>query len=211
MRTVVSGLVAAAGLAALAAILNGGLGGGDWKISALEGDGIPSVDGRPIPSTHADQLAGRIRPGARLRVPRGLTLEIRSRGALSIEITPGTDVTVPRTPGRWWGRRIACELEGGAIRIAAEEGFRGATLIVFTPAARVELAPGAVLVAAEPRGTRIGVLEGRAVAAPPGSARVTVAPGGESFLYSAAIEPAGGALGADERGALERLRARARR
>lgn len=209
VRTLFRVVVIAGGLAVTAAILNARLGAGEWEIVALEGTGIPSVDGRPIP--HADHLARRIRPGARLRVPRGLRLEIRSRGALAVEIESGTDATVPRRPGRWWGRRVSCELEGGAIRVATEKGFAGAALIVITPAARVELGMGAAAVAVEPRGTRVGVLEGSARAAPPGALPVTVSPGAEVFLFNAAIEASNAPLGAEDREALERLRSQSRR
>lgn len=195
----------AAGLATAAGILNARLGSGDWKIAALDGDGIPSVDGRPVPSTHADQLARRIRPGARVRIPRGVRLEVRSAGALALEIGPGTDFTVPRRPGRWWGRRVACELEGGVLRIATEAGFRGAALSVITPAARVEIASGAAAVAAESRGTRVGVLAGEVSAAPHGAERVKVEPGAEWFFYSAAINPSTAPLATADREALERL------
>jgi len=202
-RRLLALLVIAAGLASIAALINGRLGGAPWVILESEGSGIPSVDGRPIP--HGEDLPARIRPGARLRVPRGLRLVIRDAGALSMEIVPGTDVTIPRRPGRWWGRRVTCELEGGAIRIATEPGFRGAALAVISPAARVEIRSGRAAIAAEPRGTRVGVLEGSARAAPPGSPPLTVTAGTEVFLYNVAIEPSSTALGAEDREALNRL------
>lgn len=193
----------AVGAAVSAGIVNGGLGGAAWEIREVDGTGIPSVDGRPIP--HAEDLSGRIRPGARLRVPPGLRLVIRSAGALAIEIAPGTDVTIPRRPGRWWGRRVRCELESGVIRVATEPGFQGATLAVLSPAARVELHAGRASVAAEPRGTRVGVLEGTARATPVGAGPITVTRETEVFVSTVAIEPVSTALGAEDRKALARL------
>lgn len=183
-----------------------------WEVAVMEGEGSPSVDGRPVPAADARQLARRLRPGARLRLPPTLRLVIRSRGALRVEIAPGADVTIPRLPGRWWGRRAACELESGAIHVAAETGFAGALLTVTTPGARVELRRGTALVAAEPRGTRVGVLAGEVRTVMPGAAvSLGVPPGSEVFLFHAALDPARAPLGAADREALARLDRAARR
>lgn len=205
LRRVAAALVIAAGLGVCAIVLNAALGGGAWEVVALEGQGVPSVDGRPYP--HADAFAARVRPGVRLRLPRGMRLILQSRGALAIQVRPATDFTVPRPPGRWWDRRVRCELESGAIRVATAPGFRGATLAVITPAARIELGPGSVAVAAESRGTRVGVRDGVVRAALPGTPAVIVPPGTETFFYSAAIDPTRATLGAADREALEILTA----
>src|SRR5436190_7175526 len=47
-----------------------------WRLVASPGDGIATVDGRPIPMNHIDELASALTPGARLRVPPGCEVEI---------------------------------------------------------------------------------------------------------------------------------------
>lgn len=204
-RATLSLLVVIAGLAAAAAILNGALGGGPWRLAASRGAGRPTVDGRPVADPVARELARRLEPGARLRLPADLAIEIESRGALRLALGPGADVTVPRRPGRWWGRRVTCQLGDGALHAVGGPRFAGATLVVVTKAASVRLRPGAAAVASEPHGTRIGVLAGAAVAAIPGAPDAEVAPGAELFVHVAALPPERSRLAAHDRSRLTAL------
>jgi hypothetical protein len=108
-----------------------------WRLAAATGEGIATVDGRPIPLTHHDELAAALVPGARVRVPAGCQIELASAGTMAIQMTPETDATVPPVPGRWFARSVAGEIQSGEWRITTGPAFHGAHLAVATPQAHV--------------------------------------------------------------------------
>jgi hypothetical protein len=124
------------------------------------------VDGRPVPLNHTEELAYRMRAGARVRVPDGATIEIASAGLLSIEITAGTDFSLPEVPGRWWNRSVAGEVKNGELRITSGAHFHGAQLALTTPEARVRVTGTTLAVICETTGTCVCVLEGRVQVGP---------------------------------------------
>lgn len=172
--------VAAAALFAVASVLNQGPA---WRLVAFEGDGIAVVDGRPVPATDAAALERLMRPGARVRVPEGTALEVAGGGALAIQVTPGTEVVLPRAPGRWWGRAVRSDLLHGEIRVTSGPGFRGARLAVVTPEARVEITGTTLAVICEPAGTCVCVLEGRVMVGPKDGALEPVEHGMRRFVF----------------------------
>src|SRR5207249_4329292 len=109
---------AAAALFLIVGLINRGPG---WRISASRGAGIAVIDGRPVPMNHTEDLARWIRPGARIRVPEASELELVSPRQIAMELTPGTDATVPQTPGRWYGRRDPSDRVGPARRAEGAE------------------------------------------------------------------------------------------
>src|SRR5205085_433042 len=101
------------------------------------------------------------RSGARVRVPSGAAIEIAAAGDMVVQITSGTDATVPGVPGRWFGRRVEGELESGELRITTGPRFAGATLALTTPEANVVVTGTTLAVIREPAGTCVCVFDGR--------------------------------------------------
>lgn len=155
--------VAAAAVFLIANALNRGPG---WQLTKADGEGIAVVDGRPVPMNHTDELAHRLRPGARVQVPDGATLEITSARTLCVELTGGTDCALPGVPGRWWGREVAGEVKHGELRITSGMDFRGARLALTTPEAKVMVSGTTLAVICETGGTCVCVLEGRVMVGP---------------------------------------------
>ena len=132
-----------------------------WEVSGVTGAGIAVVDDRPIPLEHREQLLQALHPGARIQVPIGAELEVTAPGDLMIQATAGSEMVLPKSPGRWFGRQAVAEIRRGELRITTGSGFHGARLAVITPEARVEVTGTTLAVICEPRGTCVCVFEGR--------------------------------------------------
>lgn len=148
---------AAAALAVVVVLANRGP---DWTVLSTTGDGVAIIDQTPVPIGHGDELQRRLRPGARLTVPDGSEMEIASAGRLVVQITAGTEFTLPASPGRWFGRRVAGAVRHGEIRVTTGPAFHGARLRVQTPEAAVEVTGTTLAVICEPGGTCVCVYDG---------------------------------------------------
>ncbi len=153
--------MAAAAAAMIAALVFVANRGPAWQVAAVTGDGIAVIDQRGIPLGHADDLAAALHPGARIELPADASLELMAPGDLAIEITPGTRMILPPTPGRWFRRAIRTELGTGELRITTGPRFHGARLAIATPEVHVEVVGTTLAVIREPQGTCVCVLEGR--------------------------------------------------
>jgi len=179
--------VAAAAALVAASTLNQGP---RWELISSRGEGVAVIDDVPVPMNHAGDLARRLRPGARLRLPEGGEIEIASRSQIAMQITPGTDVTLPEPPGRWFGRHARAGIAEGDLRITTGAGFRGARLEVETPEAIVEVTGTTLAVICEPAGTCVCVLEGRVTVAGRGEGtKVPVGEGRRRFVFNDARPP----------------------
>jgi len=172
---------AAAALFLIVGLINRGPG---WRISASRGAGIAVIDGRPVPMNHTEDLARWIRPGARIRVPEASELELVSPRQIAMELTPGTDATVPQTPGRWYGRRVSAEVLAGEVRLMTGPRFDGARLSITTPAARVEVTGTTLAVICDPEGTCVCVLEGKVGVGGRDGPMETVKQGRRRFMFN---------------------------
>ncbi len=155
----------------------------EWRLSGGGGEAIAVVDGRPVPMAHAEELARLVRPGARVRIPDTRGLELMSAGQMAIELSPGTDFTVPAVPGRWFARHVSAEVRDGRLHLTTGAGFRGATLAITTPEARVLVTGTTLAVICGPGGTCVCVLEGTVHVGPSSGAMMPVAHGHRGFVY----------------------------
>ena len=119
---------AVAGLLAVT-VLSANRGSG-WTVMATRGDGVAIVDLAPVPLGHREDLAHRLRPGARLTVPTDGEVELASASGLVVQVTAGTEFTLPAVPGRWFGRRVRAAVRHGEIRVTTGSAFHGARLRV---------------------------------------------------------------------------------
>ncbi len=131
-----------------------------WEVIGVSGEGLAVVDGRPIPVAHREDLGRALRPGTRLTLSSGATLEIGTRGQMVMQVAPSTDMTLPTSAGRWFAREVRAAIASGEVRITTGRGFRGATLHVATPEARVMVTGTTLAVIRETHGTCVCVMDG---------------------------------------------------
>ena len=172
---------AAAILVVVAALANRG---GGWLVLASAGDGVAVVDQRPVPIGHVEELQRRLRPGARLQVPAGAEIELASPGGLVVQVTAGTEFTLPALPGRWLGRRVAGEVRHGEVRITTGPAFHGAHLRVETPEASIEVTGTTLAVICEPVGTCVCVYDGAVSVGARGDRMEPVVSGRRRFVFN---------------------------
>jgi ferric-dicitrate binding protein FerR (iron transport regulator) len=176
-----------------------------WVVTETRGEGIAMVDGQAILLNHRDQLSAALRPGARVRVPIGTQIEIAS-GGLLIQLNADTDATLPRAPGRWFGRKVLAAIRGGELRITTGRQFRGAQLAIESPEARIEVTGTTLAVIREPAGTCVCVLEGRVRVGPAGGDMAEVESGQLRFVFSDGRDPKNDDMRPVEREALSALK-----
>jgi hypothetical protein len=176
--------LAAAAAVLLVSALNRGP---EWKVSGeLGGEGVAVVDGRPIPlsSGHLGDLARAIRPGARVQMPDGVSLDLVSPGLLAVRLMDGADMTVPSPPGRWFGRRVNAEVQKGELRISTGAAFHGAVLHIATLSAELEVRGTTLAVICEPEGTCVCVEEGVVMVGEKEGPMVPVPHGMRRYIYN---------------------------
>ena len=134
-----------------------------WEISALDGAGWVVVDGERVSLAAAEGLAGLLRPGAHVQTEADARVDLLLPGRILLEITPESDVVLPTTPGRWWGKTIRGRVEWGEMLFATGAEFPGHRFLVRTPEARVEVTGTSVSVFRAEMGTCVCVDTGTAM------------------------------------------------
>ena len=155
-----------------------------WQVKDTSGSGIVVVGNLPISLNHSEQLAAALQPGARVRVPPGATLEVMAPGQMAIVLMAGTDVEMPATPGRWFGRGVSANLTAGQLRVTTGPRFSGARFAIHTPEADVAVTGTTLAVICEPHGTCICVLEGRVDVGARGGEMSVVEEGRRRFVFN---------------------------
>lgn len=173
--------VAAAALVVAVVLANRGPG---WTVLATSGDGVAVVDRTPVPLGHGAELERRLRPGARLAMPEGSEMEIATAGGLVVQVTAGTEFTLPAVPGRWFGRQVTGAVRHGEIRVTTGPAFRGARLRVDTPEATVQVTGTTLAVICEPAGTCVCVYDGAVQVGARGAVAETVPSGRRRFVFN---------------------------
>ncbi len=179
-----------------------------WHVMAASGDGVVAVDGAPVPLSDRVALASALRPGARVRVPEGSTLEIATGGALAIYVTPGSEFTVPRSPGRWLRRGIGTQVSSGELRFTTGPSFQGARLTVATLEARVEVTGTTLSVICDVPGTCVCVLEGDVLVGRPRGPMEVVGAMQHRFVFKDERDAESGAIRPEEVPQLDAFRRR---
>lgn len=131
-----------------------------WEVMSAGGEGMVMVDNRPIPANHLDDLRRAIRPGTRLRTMGPVELDLAAPGTLMLQVTANSDMVLPESPPRWFGRASRVRFANGEVRITSGPRFHGARLAIDTPEARIEVTGTTLAVIREPAGTCVCVMEG---------------------------------------------------
>jgi hypothetical protein len=131
----------------------------DWR---LEGP-LPStliVNGEEVPVDDARQMDDMLQPGASIACEDTMGATIASPGHLYVQLTPCSEVILPETPRRWFGRTLEAEVMHGEVRFVTGESFEGAKLMVETPEVVIEVLGTTIAVIREDFGTCVCVLNG---------------------------------------------------
>jgi hypothetical protein len=142
-----------------------------------------------VPVGDRQDLERLMKPGVRLRVPEGVQMVLMARGAMVMQATPGTDVTLPKPPGRWFGRSSQGEVRAGEVRLTTGPRFRGARLALTTPEAQVHVTGTTLAVICDPEGTCVCVLEGHVMVGRREGPMAGVDGGRRRFVYNDDREP----------------------
>jgi len=151
------GLAAAAAVVLAIGVLNEAPA---WTALPSAGSGHLIVDGVAVPVSDTEELTRRIHPGARVRLDCVRDFDLVSSGVLAMQLSPGTEIVMPRPPGRWLGRASRASVAAGYLRLTTGKRFHGARLTIDAPDATVQVTGTTLAVIAEPKLTCICVLEG---------------------------------------------------
>lgn len=135
--------------------------GPSWQFRGITGQGLVAVNGVEVDATDVETLARLIKPGARIRVPEGVTLDLIAGDILLLEVNGG-EATVPQNPGRGAGKVLLSEVSIGELRFKTGPGFTGRRFSVRTPDGLVEVTGTVVSVVRMPDLTCVCVYEGQA-------------------------------------------------
>jgi ferric-dicitrate binding protein FerR (iron transport regulator) len=139
MRTFLRWAYIPAAAAALLIAFNFANQGPDWRVIGTSSGGAIRVDGDRIGIQSVDRLESVIHPGATIRVSENAELTLLGPETLVMQATPGTEMTVPNMPGRWFGNTMHARVMQGEARFVTGPGFAGRSLVVDTPEGRVQV------------------------------------------------------------------------
>lgn len=130
------------------------------RVAQAMGVGDVRVDGRAIALNDTDALDAAMRRAGEIESPAGALIDLMVKDVVLFEVAGGTRMSIPKAPGRWFGRAAACSLFVGEMRIKTGQHFSGSELAVFTPEGRVEITGTLVSIQRDDGGTCVCVIEG---------------------------------------------------
>jgi hypothetical protein len=142
----------------------------------------------------------------RLESPAAAEIELASAAGLVMQVTPGTALTIPATPGRWLNRRVAGTVTRGEIRLTTGHRFAGARLRLTTPEADVDVTGTTLAVICEPAGTCVCVYDGTVMVGERGAAMEPVLGGRRRFVFNDGRPPESAEIRPTETGKLGEFR-----
>jgi len=128
-----------------------------WRVAPTQqADGNVLFDGDPVPATDTEAMNDVLVAGAVLEWRGFGDLELLSPGHALLVVAPGTALTLPAPPPRWFGRTSRARLAEGTLRFLPGPRFKGARLVVETPDRAIVTRGGAIEVSHDPAaGTRV--------------------------------------------------------
>jgi hypothetical protein len=137
-----------------------------WRLVDSRAGTFLRIDGENFDTGDTKPLLRMLRAGARVQTPESLGVTLLSPGHLAIKILPGTDMTLPAPPRRWFGRSTRASIATGEMHVTTDHSFHGARLFVNTPELEVEVVGTTVAIIRPEFGTCICVLDGTVLVAP---------------------------------------------
>ncbi|MGH7740594.1 MAG: FecR domain-containing protein [Candidatus Eiseniibacteriota bacterium] len=179
--------------------------GPSWRVVSRHGHGLASIDGREIP-LGSDEFDHLLHAGVQLALPADGDLMLQAGDQMMLAVDPGSVVTLPEAPGRWFARRVHGRVDEGTMRVSTGAAFRGAALALMTPEAQVRVTGTTFAVICEPAGTCVCVLEGVVRVGPLGAAMADVPGGMRGYVYANGAPMAHATMRPDETVKLGELR-----
>lgn len=173
-------VVAALLIAVVTGVLNQGP---SWRVAGVRGEGAILLDGESHAAADTSLVGKRIPPGVRIEVPAGAEVDLLADGVMAMQCVGGTDLILPPSPPRWFGRHSALHLQEGEIRVTTGPAFRGANLQITTPDAAIAVTGTTFAVILERTGTCVCVLEGTVSVGPRGTAPAPVSSGNLRYVF----------------------------
>jgi hypothetical protein len=154
LLTLWTALAAVAVIAAFAAATNPGP---RWRVAdTQQADGNVLFDDDPVPATDPEAMNDLLLGGTVIEWRGVGDLELVSPGNVLLAIRPGTVVTLPAPPPRWFARTSRARLHEGTLLFVDGPRFRGARLVVETPARSYTAEGGAFAITHDPSaGTQV--------------------------------------------------------
>ncbi len=146
--------------------------GPDWRVVSVHGDGRVLVGGTPFAPAERERIAAAIRRGGEVSIEGAVTLDVVVPGVVAVAIGPGTRLTLPASPGRWWSRGMRARVGAGDAYFSTGRAFHGAQLTVHTPELEAVAVGTSFAVLRHESGSCVCVMQGRV--------RVAKAAGGEA-------------------------------
>lgn len=136
--------------------------GPHWQVASLQSaHGNVMVDDEPIPADDAASLTDALIPGAKIEWDGDGELMFVSPGQLALSIAPGTRMTLPAPPPRFFDRVARGRLEAGRVRVATGPAFHGARVEFRTTEAMAVVTGTTLAVIRDAMATCVCVSEGR--------------------------------------------------
>jgi len=154
---IAASVAAAAALTIVIGTLNQGT---KWLVTGVRGEGMVAVDGEQVSLSDRTALNRLLVPGAEVKIPDGVEIDLVSDGAMALQLTRRTDLTLPPPPARWINRHTEVHVRYGDIRVTTGPKFHGTRLDVVTPDAAVNVTGTTLAVIVQTNGTCVCVLEG---------------------------------------------------
>lgn len=104
------------------------------ELVAISGPGTVVVDGKSADAADPAAVAALLRACGRLELRGETSLDLQYPGSMVMRVAAGTDVTLPKRPGRWFARTVSADLVMGEISVRTGPDLVGGELDVHTPA-----------------------------------------------------------------------------
>jgi len=135
--------------------------GPHWQVASLQdAHGNVLVDDDAIPADDAASLTDALLPGSTIEWNGDGDLMLLSPGQLALSIAPGTRMTLPPPPPRFFDRVSRGRIEAGRVRITTGPAFHGARAEFRTPEAMAIVTGTTLAVIRDAMATCVCVSEG---------------------------------------------------
>ena len=133
-----------------------------WVVQRVHGEGQVEIEGATLATGEPDLVARALRSGGRVRVPDGVSLDLRLDDLMLLALVAGTDATVPAPPGPDAEGPLIAEVHAGDFMVKTGPGFPGTELHILTTEGRTEIVGSVVAVYQGDGYTCVCVLKGTA-------------------------------------------------
>jgi ferric-dicitrate binding protein FerR (iron transport regulator) len=132
----------------------------ELRVIQVAGQGDVRVDGRAVSLNDMASLTAGMQAGSEIETPPETLVDLMAEDVVLFEVAGGSRISIPKMPGRWFEREVACSLFVGEVRIKTGNRFPGSQLTVFTPEGIVEVTSTLLSIQRDEGGTCVCVLEG---------------------------------------------------